>query len=79
LFSVVDLLLLIFFDCPVFISILVSVADPGCLSRISDPGYNNGNKIGGGEKFVVLPFFIATKKYNKTENYFIFESEKKII
>ncbi len=41
---------------------------------IQDPGSSNSKKYEG-EKFVVLPLFVATN--HKTENYFIFEREKK--
>ncbi len=48
----------------------ISVADPGCLSRIlifthpgsriSDPGSQNSNKREGWKKFFVIPFYLAT-------------------
>jgi hypothetical protein len=37
-----------------------SVADPGCLSRISDPGFKTSTKERGEKKVVVIPFFGAT-------------------
>jgi hypothetical protein len=36
----------------------ISVEDPGCLSRISDP--KTATKERGEKKFVVIPFFVAT-------------------
>ncbi len=51
--------------------VTVSVADLGCLSqilmfihpryRLSDPGSNNSNERGVGEKFVSLPVLVASK------------------
>jgi hypothetical protein len=46
-----------------------SVADPGCLSRIPDPDFylsripdpKTATKERGEKKFVVTPFFVATK------------------
>jgi hypothetical protein len=37
---------------------LVSVADPGCLSRIPDP--KTATKERGEKKFDVIPFSVAT-------------------
>jgi hypothetical protein len=39
---------------PGFPILILSIPDPG------DPGSNNSTKRGGGKKFVVLPFFVAT-------------------
>jgi hypothetical protein len=46
----------------------VSVADPGCLSRISDPDFypsripdpKTATKERGEKKFDVIPFYVAT-------------------
>jgi hypothetical protein len=50
----------------------VSVADPGCLSRIPDPDFypfripdtKTSTKERGGKNFVVKPFFVA-KNFTK--------------
>ena len=50
-------------------SVTDSVADPGCLSRIQDPDFylsripdpKTATKERGEKKFVVTPFFVATK------------------
>jgi hypothetical protein len=52
------------------IEFLLSVADPGCLSRIqdpdfypsriSDPGSKNSNKREGEKKIVVITFYVPT-------------------
>jgi hypothetical protein len=67
-------------------NILLSVADPGCLSRIlifiiPDPLSNNSNKRGEVKKCVVqLVLPSLTDKYHKIENnYFTFELEKERI
>jgi hypothetical protein len=44
-------------------------------SQIPDPTTAKKYGGGGGGGLVVLPFFVATN--HKTENYFIFEREKK--
>jgi hypothetical protein len=53
---------LFFFKLPLVRTVLLlsSVADPGCLSRIPDPGYKNGNKREGRKKTVSYLFFVAT-------------------
>ncbi len=66
----------------------VSVADPGCLSRILDPdfypsrvpdlGSKNRNKREGWKKTSCHTFF-CSHKFHKIENYFIFEMLKKKI
>jgi hypothetical protein len=64
-------------------TLTVSVADPGCLSRIPDldfcpsriPDPKTETKERGEKKFVVLPFFVATKNH-KIGNYINFELMK---
>jgi hypothetical protein len=49
-------------------SVVRSLADPGCLSRISDPDFypsripdpKTATKERGEKKFVVIPFYVAT-------------------
>jgi hypothetical protein len=51
-------------------ALLISVADPGCLSRIPDPDFypsripdpktKTKTKERGGKKFVVITFYVAT-------------------
>ncbi len=48
----------LFFHQLYFVLQSLSVADPGCLSRIPDP--KTATKEGGEQKLVVLPFFVAT-------------------
>ncbi len=64
----------------------VSVADPGCLSRIPDPdfypsripdpGYKNSSKREGWKKLVVIPFFVAIISQNWKLFYFWNAEEK---
>ena len=71
----------------------LSVADPGCLSRIPDPDFypsrnpdpgsripdpKTATKERGEKKLDVNPFYVATK-FNKIVNYFSFEVLKKKI
>ncbi len=42
---------------------------------IPDPGSKNSNKLEGRKKFVVIPFF-CSPKFQKIDNYFIFEMLK---
>jgi hypothetical protein len=50
----------------------ISVADPGCLSRIPDPDFypsripdpKTGTKEKGEKKLVVIPFYVATISQN---------------
>jgi hypothetical protein len=58
-----------------------SVADPGCLSRIPDPGSRipdpkTATKERGERKLVVIPFF-CSQKFHKIVKYFSFEMLKK--
>ncbi len=67
---------------------VVSVADPGCLSRIPDPyfyfllipdpGSNNSNKREGWKK-IFCHTFLCCHKFHKIEHYFSFEVLKKKI
>jgi hypothetical protein len=52
-----------------------SVADPGCVSRIPDP--KTATKERG--KNLLSYLFFCSQKFNKFENYFIFEMLKKKI
>jgi hypothetical protein len=64
----------------------ISVADPGCLSRIPDPDFypslipdpKTAIKERGEKKLVFHTFF-CSHKFHKIENYFIFGMLKKII
>ncbi len=61
---------------------MLSVADPGCLSRIlilfiPDPGSKNSTKRGEG-KFFYCPTFFCSHKYHTIVNNFIFKQVKKI-
>ncbi len=68
-------------------SLGISVADPGCLSRIpdpdfypsriSDPGSKNSKKEGW--KKICCHTFFCSHKFHIIENYFIFEMMKKKI
>ncbi len=70
-----------------FATLQSNVADPGCLSwilifihpgcRISDHGFNNSYKRGGGKLF--LSYHFCSYKYHKIVNNFIFEQVKKIV
>ncbi len=61
---------------PILISMVISVADPGCLSRIliffhlGSRVQQEQQKKRRGEKFVLLTYF-CSHKYCKTENYLI--------
>jgi hypothetical protein len=72
---------------------VISVADPGCLSRIPDPDFypsripdpgsripdpKTATKERGEKKLDVKPFYVAAK-FNKIVNYFSFEVLKKKI
>jgi hypothetical protein len=78
--------LLLFFP-PLFLRlnlVLSSVADSGCISRITDPDLypsqildpKTATKERRGKKLVCHIFF-CSHKYHKIENYFIFEAVKK--
>ncbi len=73
--------------------VTISVADPGCLSRIPDPvfthpgswflpipdpGSKNSNNREGWKK-ILLWYFFCNHKFHKIEYYFIFEMLKKKI
>ena len=67
-------------------NLFISVADPGCLSRIPDPDFypfripdpKTDTKERGEKKFIVKPFF-CSHKFHKIVNYFGFEVMKKKI
>ena len=67
-------------------TVVISVADPGCLFRIRDPdflpipdpGSKNLNKREGWNKSFCQTFF-CSYKFHKIVNYFIFEMPKKKI
>ncbi len=67
-----------FLDLPDPLIFVGSVADPGCLSRISDPRSQNSNKREGWKK-ICCHTFLCNHKFHKIENYFIFEVLKKKI
>jgi hypothetical protein len=56
----------------------ISVADPGCLSRISDPDFcpslipNPTTQHQKGEKKIVRPTIFCSHQYHKIVNNFIF-------
>jgi hypothetical protein len=67
----------------------ISVADPGCLSRIPDPDFyparilDPGSQIQKqqqkrGVKKNLLSYFFCSHKFHKIEDYFIFENKFKI-
>jgi hypothetical protein len=56
----------------------ISVADPGCLSRIPDPDfYPSRIPDLGGVKKICCHTFLCSHKFHKIENYFSFEVLKK--
>jgi hypothetical protein len=52
----------------------ISVADPGCLSRIPDPRSKNSNRREGLKKKLLSYLYYD---YHKIENYLIFELARK--
>ncbi len=60
------------------LKLFISVADPGCLSRISDPGSKNSNKRERWKK-ISCHTFLCSHKFHKIVNYFSFEVLKKKI
>ncbi len=69
----------------IFDTIMVSVADPGCLSRIPDPDFypsripdpKTAMKDRGEKKIVVIPFFWSLKFHKIGLFYFWNVGEKK--
>jgi hypothetical protein len=65
-------------------TVLLSVAHPGCLSRIPDPDVypfripdpKTATKERGEKKFVVKPFFVATN-FTKLKIILFFKAEEK--
>jgi hypothetical protein len=58
-----------FFKAVNFFPIFGSVADPGCLARISDPKTATKEK---GEQKICYQTFFCSHKFHKIENHFIF-------